>query len=140
MTSLVLIRGLPGSGKSTTARRSFPNHIHIEADQYFIDLHGYYNFNASELTSAHNQCFKRTKHALLYNGDVVVSNTFTTIKEMERYYALREEIPNLEITIWECTGNFGSIHNVPAETLIKMQKRWQTVPSSWEVHQIESNQ
>lgn len=140
MINLIIIRGLPGSGKSTTARKCFPCFKHYEADQYFIDLHGRYDFKQTELPRAHNWCFNKVKTELSCGNSVVVSNTFTTIKEMERYYNLRNIIPNLEITIWECTGNFGNIHNVPVETLIKMQKRWQIVPSSWEVHQIESNQ
>ena len=35
MTDLVIIRGLPGSGKTTMAKRDFHDYVLCEADQYF---------------------------------------------------------------------------------------------------------
>lgn len=134
--NLVLIRGLPGSGKSTYAATAYPDYVHIESDQYFINELGEYKFDAKKLNDAHYLCYKRTKYALIYRANVVVSNTFTTIKEMKKYHELRELLPGLSITIVECTGNYGSIHDVPLETLKKMRNRWQLIPEHWSVTQI----
>ena len=49
---MVLIRGLPGSGKSTCAREDY---AHIEADMYFMDAEGNYKYNPSK---AHAWCRK----------------------------------------------------------------------------------
>ena len=43
---LYIVRGIPGSGKSTFAKTL--GGIHIEADQYFVDGDGNYNFDGSK--------------------------------------------------------------------------------------------
>ncbi len=139
MPSLVLIRGLPGSGKSTLAKNNFSSRLHFEADDYFLDELGNYNFDKNKLYKAHKECLKKTTYALTNGIDVVVSNTFTTIKELNPYYNLRLFIHNLHIEIWECGANFGSIHNVPEKTLTKMQNRWEEIPDDWDVLQLEIN-
>jgi uridine kinase len=73
---LVLIRGLPGSGKTTYAKNYFNGHIHLEADMYFIESDGFYNWTAERLGKAHSWCFETTKIMLNNGYDVVVSNTF----------------------------------------------------------------
>jgi len=51
---LYIVRGIPGSGKSTIAKTL--GGIQIESDQYFIDSNGEYKFDASKLHNAHNYC------------------------------------------------------------------------------------
>mgnify|MGYP003434071833 FL=1 len=131
---LVIIRGLPGSGKSTTAKSQFPNHKHIEADQYFLDVCGNYVFKKTQLHNAHNWCYETVCSLLNTGYDVVVSNTFTTIHEMKPYYDLSKTITNIELKILTCIGDFGSIHNVPNDTILRMKKRWQELPEDWKVN------
>lgn len=52
---LIIIQGLPGSGKTTLAKEvsSQFNIPYFEADQYFEDKDGNYNFNPKYLHSAH---------------------------------------------------------------------------------------
>ena len=101
MKNLILIRGLPGSGKTTLAKNMISAHggeatFHFEADQYFYN-DGVYEFNSSKLKEAHGLCQYNTSLMLRSYSDVtvIVSNTFTTIKEMEYYFDL--EYDYLEI-------------------------------------------
>lgn len=51
---LILVRGLPGSGKSTFAHAIWNNYAICEADQYFINKEtGEYVFDGSKIKDAH---------------------------------------------------------------------------------------
>lgn len=119
---LILVRGLPGSGKSTFARSlGIPDHF--EADQYFVGDDGVYRFDASQLYQAHRDCQHRTRNALVAGRDVVVSNTFTTHREMREYVAMADEL-NVELVVYVASGDYGSIHDVPDEAIARMRARW----------------
>jgi uridine kinase len=124
---LVLVRGLPGFGKST-----FANHIlehcydaiHIEADQYFSSF-GDYRFDATKLHQAHNWCIN-TAHILLREGkSVIVSNTFTKFSEIKPYvdYA---KLMRHDIELYTMAKEYGSIHNVPELTMDNMRSRFES--------------
>lgn len=83
---LILLRGLPGSGKTTLAKAL--GGIHVEADQYFME-DGEYKFDASKLKDAHGWC-QSIVDSYLRNGfeKIIVSNTFTQEWEMKSYYDL----------------------------------------------------
>ena len=124
MPKLYIIRGLPGSGKSTLAKAFVFAGIadeHYEADMAFMD-NGEYKFNANKLGFAHRWCLNEVHAALLDGKNVVVSNTFTTKKEVRPYTML-----GFEYEICECTENYGSIHNVPEETIERMKARWEKI-------------
>lgn len=119
---LYLIRGIPGSGKSTFAKTLGLNH-HFEADMYFI-RNGEYLFDGSQIKRAHEWCQNSTREAMKTREDIVVSNTFTTRKELAPYIAMAEEnFYEVIETIME--GNYGSIHNVPESVMIAMKNRFE---------------
>lgn len=133
MSTLYIVRGLPGSGKSTYAKSlGIP---HFEADMYFMQ-DGEYKFDASNLKRAHAWCFFHVGDKLEKGKDVVVSNTFTTVKEMQPYFNLAE-MYNADVVIVEVKTQYGSIHNVPKETLAKMKARWQESPAGYTVKVIQ---
>lgn len=122
---LVLIRGIPGSGKSTMAETLCynPDWKHLEADMYFM-RDGVYQFDAAKLGAAHAWCQSETRAALqLYSG-VVVTNTFTTVKELRPYFELAWE-SGIVPTVLVAQNTFDNVHNVPAEKLAQMQARFQ---------------
>ena len=124
---MILVRGLPGSGKSTVARGllNTPRTIHLEADQYFM-VGGVYEFDATKLHAAHGWCLSRTKEWLIGGADrrAIVSNTFTTVKELRPYFELAKELGIVPGVIL-CQNRFQNVHNVPEETLSKMAARFQ---------------
>lgn len=87
---MVLMRGLPGSGKSTVAKQiidatvkeNYNNHI-FSTDDYFMTRNGY-RFVRDNLNDAHLWNQKRVKQELLKGtSPVIVDNTNTQIWEMQ---------------------------------------------------------
>lgn len=124
MRTLYLLRGLPGAGKSTFAKRL--DGQHYESDMYFYDTDGNYNFDASKLYNAHKWCENNVNHIMSFGKkDMIVSNTFTTEKELKPYLEMAKEhnYRVVSLVIENRHGN-NSIHNVPDETMDKMQRRF----------------
>lgn len=126
---LLLIRGIPGSGKSTLAK-SMITHSHVEADMYFYDLQGHYNYDASKIKLAHGWCKGSTQYLLEQGRNVVVSNTFTRISEMQPYFDMAKQM-NIPVRVIEAKGNFQNVHNVPDEVLTAMRERWELLPNDF---------
>ena len=128
MKELYLLRGLPGAGKTTLANSI--GGIRVEADQYFT-REGIYKFDANQLSNAHNSCECQTESWMRAPGEqvnsdrIVVSNTFTREKEMTRYFEMAKEhgyrVYSIIVENRHCGVN---VHDVPEETLDKMEKRF----------------
>lgn len=95
----------------------------IEADHYFYDDYGNYVFDADKLRQAHEWCQDYTRAGLENEFNMVVANTFTTLREMKEYYQMAKKL-NVKFNVITCQGQFGNNHNVPQETLDKMEKRF----------------
>lgn len=127
MKTLYLLRGLPGSGKSTFGQL-IGNVLHTESDKYFIDpVTGEYKFDASLLKRAHEWCQTQVERWMRDTGHAIaVSNTFTQEWEMEPYYKLAEKYGYTVFSIVVENRHGGKdLHNVPSETLDKMEKRFE---------------
>lgn len=127
--SLTLIRGIPGTGKSTlaSALRARYEELgvklgHFEADQFFMKF-GEYEFVASSLHAAHSWCFWETSKCLHNQTSALVSNTFTTWKEMDRYVNLVYERA-ATLNIITLSKEYGSVHGVPDEKMTQMRNRF----------------
>jgi predicted kinase len=123
MTGLVLIRGLPGSGKSTIAKNLIGWYWHVETDQFWMDGDEY-KFDMSRIKEAHQWCQDKTKSMLNMGQSVVVSNTFTTAFELLPYFDIAKEF-GIKPQVLLAQGQFGNIHNVPDEVLGKMAARFE---------------
>jgi len=122
MNRLVICRGIPGSGKSTYAKKYFESYTHVEADMFW-EKDDEYKFDITKLWLAHKWCLDKVEKCLANGENVVVANTFTTPKEMKPYLALKEKL-NIRVTVIRMETQYGSIHNVPEETIEKMRKRF----------------
>lgn len=138
MKELYLLRGIPGSGKSTLAKQlcSGAGSQYFEADQYFIDDEGNYNFDATKLRNAHEWCRNEVEYSMQfgYRGNpvdlplaiIAVSNTFTQEWEMKPYYELAEKHGYRVYSIIVENRHGGvNEHDVPEEVLDKMEKRFE---------------
>jgi predicted kinase len=122
MKTMFLLRGLPGSGKSTLSEQL--SEIVCEADMYFM-RNSEYQFDMNGLPAAHFWCRSRCE-AFMQNGEdtIVVSNTLTSNKELEPYIEMAEKYGYrvVSVVVENRHGN-KSIHDVPDETMNKMEAR-----------------
>ena len=121
---LVIVRGLPGSGKSTLAAElaHASEGTHLEADMFF-EVDGDYKFDATKLYQAHTWCLAETRAQMKMGNPVIVSNTFTTKKELKPYFDLAHEFGHNPV-VYLAQNQFKSIHGVPEETMAKMRARF----------------
>lgn len=121
---ITIVRGLPGSGKSTYAASLGVKHL--EADMFHME-NGVYRFVLENVGLAHSWCMDETRMALIDRLPVVVSNTFTRIYEMIPYFTMAAEF-KVPVTIVEMRGSYGNVHNVPEQVLASMRQRWEWFP------------
>jgi predicted kinase len=126
MKTLYIVRGIPGSGKSTFAQ-SLDCPV-FEADQYFIDSEtGEYKFDGSKIKLAHNWCKLRVEQSMEDDFQkIAVSNTFTQEWEMDAYYELAKQY-GYRVFSLIVENRHGGVneHDVPEDKLELMKNRFE---------------
>jgi len=126
MPKMIIIRGLPGSGKTTEAnkiKKVNPSIEHYEADM-FITVNGEYKFSPETIPYSHEWCKSMTAKALMDGKDAIVSNTFTQQWQIDPYIKMAK-VFNADIELITCRGEYGSVHGVPEETMERMRAGWE---------------
>lgn len=144
MSTLYMIIGVPGTGKTTLAKKikeiyeRNDRFINIrETDEYFIDPHTKeYHFDPSKLGICHKECQRAVKHDLIEKKDVICSNTNLAAWERKAYFDIAREAGS-KVVIVIVDEVFGNVHGVPLEKVEAMKKRFEPV-SSEEFYGIKS--
>lgn len=139
MKHVKIMRGLPGSGKSTwideTILRLTGNWEVCSADHYFM-INGEYKFDPREISNAHKSCYKKFVSAVTEGIDTIfVDNTNTQLWEMTPYIQFAElmdyEVEIIEFQILPEVCGPRNTHGVPAVQIKKMFDNWQDCLPWW---------
>jgi predicted kinase len=129
---LILLRGLPGSGKTLLASIILQNPSGLEpevlsADDFFTDENGNYNFDGSKIKEAHNYCqFRCSERMRQQKARIVVANTFTQEWEMDVYFDMAKRYNyRVHTVIVENRHGNQNVHDVPEDKLLQMKNRFQ---------------
>ena len=142
--NVIIMSGIPGSGKSYLAQKYLKNKFFCSADYYFLDDEGNYNFDASEIGNAHKFCMRLFLESVQGNHNVVVDNTGIEAWEISPYIAVAEAY-NLKVCVLQvnCEPDKAitrNQHKVPERTINRMANRLQArrLPSHWKVITVEN--
>lgn len=134
--NITILRGLPGSGKSTFIRNNYPNAVVVSADHFFYKLgKGRYQFDPTRIIRAHAECqLAFCRYLQEYRPHIVVDNTHVTKDEMLFY----QEIPttlgiNSRVNVIDLFDNMLSdsqlaarnTHDVPEMVIARMRERYE---------------
>lgn len=137
---LLLLRGSPGSGKTTTAEviaQGRPSAKEVAADDYMINESGEYEFDHRRLAECHGKCLVQVEdwmrevaavsdspRADWSSSLIIVHNTFTKNWEMGAYFELAEKY-GYRVHVLKKEGNYGNIHSVPEATIDRMESTFE---------------
>lgn len=133
MKNLYIVRGLPGSGKSTFAKALVGHDFLVcEADKYFM-VNGEYKFDVTKLKEAHESCRNMVetymKDSMVndqFYREIAVSNTFTQEWEMEPYIVLAKKYGYRATSIIVENRHDGvNEHGVPEDKIQLMKERFE---------------
>lgn len=118
---LQIIRGLPGSGKTTLAVKRYSHLLRIETDMYF-QREGRYVFTDELNKRAVEWFFNMVDSACQAKIDFVVTGVFAgNTERLER--VVSSAINNgYEVFIHTQTAQYNGVHNVPQSTFESMKR------------------
>lgn len=147
---VIIMRGLPGSGKSTWVQNycraatpaTYP--LICSADEYFMKTK-VYEFNPVLIGDAHDFCFQKFLNGLVYKPAydvIIVDNTNTRAWEISPYYR-HAELLKIPVRIVWVEADFETCvrrntHGVPTATIRKMLLNllMDELPPHWKVETV----
>jgi predicted kinase len=127
--NLILLRGLPGAGKSSLANILSENGKYpvFAIDNYFTNkITGEYVFNFAENYLAYQQCESLCKQAIAQGiTKVFIDNTFTLDWELTPYFKLAAHYDyTLYVITVEKYHDNKNVHDISQEQLEKMAEKY----------------
>jgi predicted kinase len=127
--ALLIVRGLPGSGKSTLCKLLSQNGRWpvFAIDDYFTDPKtGAYHFEFENNYKAYSSCEQRTRKALEVGVELVlVDNTFVLDWEMEPYLKMASEFGyELHVVTAEKFHDGENSHGISQDQIEKMGMKY----------------
>jgi predicted kinase len=145
MRKLIIMRGLPGSGKSHRAnnlclfyRSKDCDAVICSADDFFL-IGSNYEFDASQLDLAHTHCKSMCAEYMKKDYDyIIIDNTNITFKEIIPYLELAvrfkykvELLESNSVWAWNAEECFKrTVHGVPLDKIKEMLKKYEKVEIS----------
>lgn len=118
--TVIIYRGLPASGKSTSIANKYPNASVCSADYHFYGDDGEYNFKPWELPMAHQECYYQFVNLLFAEEElVIVDNTNMCRWEYMNYALLAQK---MEYKVKIVCMSAGLHDDTSIETLVKRNK------------------
>ena len=137
MAALILVSGVPGSGKTEFA--SYLSTMHDEccsvaADDFMVNEDGQYEYDKDRIAECHSKCQARVRGFLFRSpglipfsetdATVVVHNTFVRQWEIEPYRQMAEEA-GVPIFVVEMRQRFENTHDVPDDVVSRMSRNFE---------------
>ena len=126
-----IMRGVPGSGKSTVARQIAGDVGVIHSTDSFLHVNGEYKFDPKKLKEYHEKNFEDFKKSIEEGKPIVIcDNTNIQRWEFEPYQKIAEEngyivaivsMPHPDPEVAEDRTE----HSVPAKSIQNMINRWE---------------
>lgn len=116
--TLFIVRGLPGSGKTTFVKNFLKGVFHIENDMFHMKGLKY-EWSADGQKKAIDFCSDFVEYAMEHEIVCAVSNTFTR-KRFVDYYVDMAKRYGYTVFVFRCMGEFNNVHSVPYETIKSM--------------------
>lgn len=127
MKFVIILRHASGAGGSTFARTLVTlnkNSCICEADDYFINTSGEYQFNPKKLGLAHEWCKRKFEAAIKSEVELIIcSNTNVNKRDYQFYVDKAKECGYIvHVVVVERIFDTKDVHNVPQE-VIERQKQ-----------------
>jgi len=138
---VVIMRGIPGSGKSTYIKKLVEevgeDRVCVcSADHFFEDAIKGYVFDASKIGEAHTTCLRQFMSVVTWKYDyVVVDNTNIHLHEMAPYFRIAQvhgcEVEFVRVLCAVKTAVKRGLHKVPEAVVRRMHEEMEEIPRSW---------
>jgi predicted kinase len=127
MKLLIIVRGVPGAGKSTLIK-SLNVQFAVSADDFHTDGHGNYNWTPENSKPGHKWCQDKVNDMMQsgYVDTIAVHNTFTQEWEMKPYFDMAKK-HGYEVTTLIVENRHGNknIHGVSNQAVQNMADRFE---------------
>ena len=126
--TVIILRGAPGSGKSTWVENYFGYDCDesvlcesVSADTYRYDNFGDYIYKPEDNKKCHDLCFKEFCTLVSLQYDLLcVDNTNIKKNEYQRYVKYAQE-HSYQVYQKVFTGDYSNIHGVPDDVIQRMR-------------------